>query len=514
MVVEISKTSLRIAYFSRSGLRSELLDYSLEKINPETDLSPQIVDLIRAFLKKSALSIKEVILSIADQDPVSIKYCLLPALKHSEVKSAAIWQLKDEVHFDLKEAYSDWRVVKEFTDEQGARQQGMIFVFSRKEAVEKYLSCLRQCNLHASAIVTSALNYANVLQAGEDQHLTCEMVLDLGYADSTLNLYIDKKPHFTRALPVSVDGFTRSLIGTLLSDNGRVELTLNDAEEIRDTVGIPQDETASIRDNLQAGQVISLIRPVLENLVTEARHSIAYFTTNLGEPSPQIIYLAGPGANLKNLDIHLQKALGLPVTKLPFPKVLDIGRIDPARGTKDQGQIISCVGAALSDARGISLSSGGLELRRLKEDLTHLVLMVGGSILSLMLISLLMFPLYSYRLKTAKDHFKGKIQLLSFFEKARPWDELLFQAPSQRVPADAVLNFISRSVPDGIRMEELELDQYQGELTLQGTSGQAGDVDVFLKQLDSSGFFSRIKMEPLEKNASNKVFKITCKLRY
>lgn len=519
LVIEVGRVSLKIAYFLHSSSRLELFDYSLEKLNPKEDSVGQITDFIRGFLKKNSLSAEEAILSISDTASVVIKYCVLPALARKEILAAAIWQLKDGAPFDLSHAYSDWRVDKEFTDEEGARHQGIIFAFSRKETVEKYLSCLYQCNLRISAIVTSAFNYIDILRGiAESKRFACEMVLDLEYFDSTLNLYMDKKLHFTRYLPVSVDSFTRSLIGTLLSDKGKVELTLSEAEEIRDAVGIPQDETVCIRDNLQASQIISLIRPILESLVRETKHSITYFTTKLGEPLPQVIYLAGLGANLKNLDVYLEKELGFPVTRLPFPEVLDASHIDPARLAKDQSQIVSCVGAGLSAARGINLLSGDLKIRRLKDAwikrLMPFVSVIGGLILSLMFVSVSMFPVYSYRLKMAKDYFKGKMQLLSFFEKARPWNELLFGVPLQRVPVDAVLNFISQSVPDSIRLEGVELDQHRGELILQGESSQAADVDAFLKQLMSPGFFSSIRMQPSGKNAPGQIFEIKCKLRY
>jgi len=518
LVIEIGGLNLKMVHFLRSSAKLELLDYSLEKLNSEANNTEQIVGLIRNFLRKNSLLIREVILSISDTDSVAIKYCVLPALAKKEILPAAKWQLKDEVHFDLDLAYSDWRVVKEFTDEEGARQEGIIFVFSRKEAVEKYLSCLHQCGLQPLAIVNSAFNYINILKGiTQEKHVTCEMILGLEYVDSTLNLYIDKKLHFTRYLPVSVDSFTRSLIGTLVSDKGKVELSLSDAEEIRDNVGIPQDETVFIRDNLQASQVTSLLRPVLESLVREAKQSITYFTENLKERPPQIIYLVGLGANLKNLDTYLEKELGFPITRLPFPEILDTSRIDADKLTKDRSQLVSCVGATLlSAAAGINLLSGVLKLRRLKEiwikRLKPLALATVGLILSLMLISILMLPVDNYHLKIAKDYFKNKKQLFSFFEKVRPWKELVFEVSLQRIPADALLNFISQSIPDGLCLDELELDQYRGELTFQGQARQAQDAKGFLDKLKSSGYFLSLKL--YDKNATDQNFKIKCKLKY
>ncbi len=533
LVIELGKASFKIASFLRSSSKLELLDYSLERLGPQPESKARIVNAIRAFLKKNSLSVKESILSIADADSVAIKYCLLPALKYQEILSAAIWQLKDEVHFELKDAYSDWRVVKELTDEQGARQQGIIFAFSRKEAVEDYLACLSECNLRASAILTSPLNYIDILKdIAESQRFTCEMVLDLEYLDSTLSLYIDKKLYFTRTLPFFVDSFTRSLVGTLFSDKGKVELTLNDAEEIRDTVGIPQDETASIRDNLQASQVISLVRPVLESLVREIKHSITYFTSHLGEVQPQVIYISGFGADMKHLDTYLAKEIGLPVSRLPFPDILDTRRIAPDRLARDRSQLASCVGAVLSANRGVSLLAGDVRMRWVKnvliKRLKPFFSAIGVLILFFMFISVLMIPVFSYRLIKAKSYFNDKKLLFSFFEKARLGRELNYEVSLQRVTADALLNFISQSVPDALRLSELELDQYRGELALQGEARQAQDVDVFVSKLKASDYFSgvneldsrfrgndeQLRVSVNTTKGTDRTFKIICKLKY
>ncbi len=515
LVIEIGKIALKVASFLRSASSLELLDYSLEKINPENDSSIQISDYLHAFLKKGVLPVKEAILSIADTDSVAIKYCQLPALKHNEILSAAIWQLKDQVHFDLESAYFDWRVIKEFSDEEGARQQGIIFAFCRREAVEKYLACLRQCGLHTSAILASALNYGEVLKSlAKDKTVSSEIVLDLEYLNSVLSLYIDKKLHFTRYLPVSVDTYTRSLIGTLASERGKVALTLSEAEEIRDNIGIPQDASAFVKDNLQASQIISLIRPVLESIVRETKHSLNYFTSTLNAPLPQIIYTTGLGANLKNLDAYLAKELGFPVERLPFPEILSTTRISQAKVEKDRSQLVSCVGAVLLAGRNVSLLAGGVRMRWVTNALTKRLLsffaVIGGVVLFLMLISILSIPVYSYRLKKAKSFFSDKKQLASFFEKAQTGGNLVFEVSRQRLSLDAFLNFISESIPAGLRLNELELNQYHGELTLQGEARRSQDLEAFLKKLEASDYFLSLKPVTMQ----SRDFKIKCKLQY
>ncbi len=514
LVIEFGKAGLKIASFSRSSSKLELLAYSLEKLEPGPQSKVQIVNSIRGFLNKNSLSAKEAILSIADQDSVAIKYCLLPALKSNEILNAAIWQLKDEVHFDLNDAYSDWRVVKEFVDEEGARHQGTIFVFARKEFVEDHLACLSGAHLRASAIVTGALNYSEILKGmAEDKAVSSEIVLDLGCSDSSLNLYIDKKLYFIRYLPFSVDNLTRSLIGTLTSERGKVEVTSSLAEEIRDKVGIPDDGSVFIHDNLRASQILSLVRPVLESLVREIKHSMTYFTSQLEVAQPQIIHISGFGAKLKNLDTYLAKELGVPVSKLPFPDIMNTGRVRSDL-TKDRGQLVSCAGAVLLARREAGLLAGDVRKHWIKnillKRLAPFAVAVGAVVLSLMLISLFTFPMYSYRLKAAKSFFDDKKQLFSFFEKARLGLELKYEISLQRANADALLNFISESIPNDLRLDGLELDQYHGQLILQGQARKDTQLDIFINKLKASDLF--VNIEPA--SLSGQEFKIKCKLKY
>lgn len=515
MVVEVGKASLKIAGFWRSSTKLTLIGYSFEKIDPAANAEGQIIQAIRIFLKKNSFSVKEAILSVADADSMAIKYCLLPALKHKEILSAGIWQLKDEVHFDLSDAYSDWRIVKELIDEEGAHQQGIIFAFSRKEAVEKYITCLARCNLQTAAIVTSAFSYADVLRGmKDDKAISSEIILDLEYIDSSLNLYVDKTLHFTRYLPVSVEGLTRSLVGTLISDKGKVELTFSEAEKIRDLIGIPLDESIYIKENLQASQIASLIRPVLESLVRETKHSITYFTSNLDEAMPQAIYIAGLGANLKNFDTYLTRELGFPVSQLSFPDIVDVERIPKEEFTQARSQLVSCVGAVLSAGRGVSLLAGDVRMRWFKnvflKRLKPFAAVIGAFLLVFMLVSIARVPIYSYRLSTVKSYFQNKKALLAFFQKVQQWRELVFEVSLQRMTADALLNFISQSVPDGLRLDELELDQYQGELIFKGEAREMKDVENFIGKLKASEYFSLI--QPVGEIGKN--FKIKCKLTY
>jgi hypothetical protein len=236
--------------------------------------------------------------------------------------------------------------------------------------------------------------------------------------------------------------------------------------------------------------------------------------SHLEEPQPQIIYLAGLGAHLKNLDTYLAKELGFPVARLSFPDILNTNQIEPDKLAGDSSQLVSCVGAVLLAARGISLMPGDLRIRWIKhvliKRLTPFITAVAALILSFMLISIFMLPLYSYRLKMAKNYFRDKKQLYSFFEKVRLWRELAFETSLQRVPADALLNFLSQSIPDGLRLNELELDQYRGELILKGEKLQTADLSSFLEKLTASGFFSSLRPFDL----AEKTFKIKCKLKY
>ncbi len=320
LVVDFNQSMIKLVYLEPFSGGFKLLNYGMQPIGSIQEKKEQAAEnFLNNFLRKYSIFGQETRVNLSEAGSVIIKYLDLPVLPRGEIISAAKWQLKEDVPFNLETACIDWQIVKEYTDEEGIKKNGIIFAIAKREGVDSCLSFIYKCHLIPSRITVAPFNYANILNyLPSSQKISA--VLDIDFQESTLNIYENNKLHFVRKLPISWEKFTLSLMGGgLVSEKGGNQLSYEEAEEIKNTFGIPLDENQVIHEHIQSSQVISLIRPLLETLVRELKFSFDYFTSTFDAQNPSILYLTGGGANLKNLDSYLNKELHREVKYLPFP---------------------------------------------------------------------------------------------------------------------------------------------------------------------------------------------------
>ena len=137
--------------------------------------------------------------------------------------------------------------------------------------------------------------------------------MDVGYNFSELLIFHDGEFVFSRKLPVAGQDFTREMTQSLTSDLGKTELTLEEAETIKKKYGlIGSGNSEVLDDKISSTQVISLLRPNLEKLVTEIERSFSFYREKEQGSVVESLVLLGGGSNLKNLTMKLNESLGIP----------------------------------------------------------------------------------------------------------------------------------------------------------------------------------------------------------
>jgi cell division ATPase FtsA len=148
------------------------------------------------------------------------------------------------------------------------------------------------------------------------------------------------------------------MTGSFISDYGKTELTLSEAEEIKTLYGIPKSgDQLSENPKITSQQILTLIGPKIEQMVTEINRSFDYYRQELHGGKVDRVLLVGGGAQLKGLDDFLSNELGLEVKcGDPFE---GIALLDPSLiGSKAEAQVkVFAIGAALGNARDINFLS-------------------------------------------------------------------------------------------------------------------------------------------------------------
>ncbi len=504
LVIDFSQGTTEIAYVETipSGLR--LLAYDVQRNMPAQAKNQQaLVHFIGEFTRKNLIDKKTVMISISDADSVAIKFITMPMIPDKEIRSAAKWKLRDVVSFDLDQSIIDWQWVDDYTDNEDNRNKGIVFIVAMQHTIDQYLSIVHQCQLEPWSITSSTFSYAHLLTYFPNNPMV-SAVLAVDYKGSTLSIYLNNKLNFVRRLPISWEKFTQSLTEVIVSGEDRIELSIAQAEDIESTFGIPESEKEVVHHTLQAAQIISLLRPLLETLVRDLNSSFEYFAANFNSPRPAALYLTGGGSNLKNLDKYLSRELAVPVSYLSAPACVEVGMALSHKTNKtDPRQMANVLGAALSCPGVINLLPSEVRAKRLKQiqrEAWRLATVIGGAIFFISLSSA-QFQVYHYknRIKQASDYLETIDKIGVSESNIRFKEDLIKKIQSKRVPVDGVLKVISGFVPQEIILDEFSLDQGKHDLILRGGVMAPEDVAEkvlinFMQQLESSLFFKEVTL--------------------
>ena len=597
LAVDISQEIVRVVHVDRSEGRCRLLHSAVAGLEKDFLSSGEALQaFLNDFVDQHAVATRDVVLSISDANALSVNcLALREDLRRDDLPGEAAAALVEDVLFDLSEAYMDWQDLRILEPKEDAadlpRERERTFVILKKDIVDFYLDILVRCRLNPVCVTTSSVSHGNILRGLFPQPSSCA-VLDLDYKYSTLSLYLGGQLHFARTLPVSWERITQSLTEILVSDKGKIELTDEEGEEIKDTIGFPMppyDENQEVRDNIQLKHIVSMLRPVLEVLVRELRFSFDYYSANLDVEAPTVLYLTGGGANLKNLDAYLSQELGIEVAFLQIPD--GVGRAplpspvpvppsaqpedkkahtagDPPGGSGQRrhriinalgsrrvlgegeaaisgipglqtalglhpvtgraggrgcdplaNQMMSAVGAALSDPRGVNLLPPEVKQQKVARMKQVAVRLVGFTVTAVVLILYLIICLqirdYQTRAGAARMHLVviKEIEDLSLLLRAKR--DLVETIRSGRVPVDGILKILSVTIPGDIVLRRVVFQQGKGQVALEGTVTDAGQqaeesLAAFMQQLEATPFFSEATLVSIDGVRQLQQFRMVC----
>lgn len=521
--INFSGGGAEIAYIEEGNANYVVYAYDIKDgLSQEGAWEEALISFIKNFIEQNAILTKDVVMNISESESVFIKYLTLPALSKKEILGAAKWQLKEESPFDLENASMDWQVIKESPDAEGKKSLGIIFIAIKKEAMDRCLYVLEQCELNLQAVTNSAFNCSPLLQA-LPQSPSIATVLDIGDKESTLSFYIDNKLNFIRILPVSHEKLLWSLTRALGTDKGKIELTLEQAADIEKNIGIVQNGTSIPHENLHPSHIQTLMRPFLEALVRELKFSFDYFQSTFGVEKPLGLFLTGSGAGLKHLDSYLKNALKMDVAYLSLPGSVALKVPDKEKFRDDEQKILSALGASLGKFTLINLLPR--EIKLLKEKHTQLVSLAAASVLITfyLIISLLVvfsqIQTYQNKIKETQltkkslEHIKGLI--MNIKEK----DKLVNAIQEDKTPAEGALKVISLLIPPEIVLDELLFNQKGHRVSLKGQvlpkgEGSKNALTSFIEQLEESPFFNEVDLNATQWLGLIERFDIDCELAY
>lgn len=289
-----------------------------------------------------------------------VRNIIAPHMPAQELKEAIKWEIKNYVPFPMEEAVLDFEVLGEIVD-KGVRKLNVLVAVSPRKTVSDILSVFFEEGIKVAALIPAPIALQNFIvrsSLGGDTEKAVAF-LELGAGITELNIHKDGRLQFSRKLPLAGCDITKALTETLSSERGQTALSLEEAEKIKKEYGLPvSGGQAWTEDKISAQQILSLVRPCVEQLAVEIERSFDYYREESHGGRVGRIILGGGGARLKGLKEFLQAELGVDVgmaddLEMTFPMTPE----DKGHGALRPCQWNLALGAAFAGlhAKGINL---------------------------------------------------------------------------------------------------------------------------------------------------------------
>ncbi len=407
---------------------------------------------------------------------IAIKRVGLPFMPVGEIEEALRWELKGQLHnIDIDRSRIKFSILGEKQIEDGSKKIELIAIVYNESDIEARLKELRGFGLNVQAVIPTEfalVNYVNHLNLVSPEETVA--IVDIGNSSTLITIVENKRMSFTRKVPIGGDTITASMTGTLMSDKGRIELSREKAEKIKIEQGISED----IR-------ILSVMRPVLERLITQIRRSTEYYEHEFASQPVKKIILAGNAARLKGLRDYISKEMEA--------EVLDV-----------LPEIAEAVGLVLGTGSDINMlpesfkEEKGRELKRISLRMVS----IAFALISLFSYGFLLVK--SANLKKELEIYRAHLETVQDIRTVRDkmvmLSSTLKTVSSGGIEAGKIMKEFSNIVVSSMTLDALVMKNTEPNLRLSGIVLKEGQLSKFMSLLESSPMFEKVQLVFSEKD--------------
>lgn len=253
-----------------------------------------IAKSLHDFFSETNFSTSDIVLSI-DETYVFMTVVKMPIMSDKELKSSIKYEAEQHIPFPLNQVNVSFQKLDENMAEKG--KMSVQIVAARKNVVDKYVEIIKKAKLVPKAIEPETVALGRSLGDSAD-YPSGTMILEMGFANSLIVVCYGGHVRFTRSIPIGGDLMTKTIMQSLNLDHGQ-------SEEYKKVYGL---------DELQGeGKVAQSIIPIMDNLVTEVRRAIIFFTNHNPSASIKRVVMSGGTALMPNLLSYMANKLDLEV---------------------------------------------------------------------------------------------------------------------------------------------------------------------------------------------------------
>jgi len=279
---------------------------------PDADPDQLTREALEKFLSRNTIRGDTVVISIPGQSGLA-RFVKLPPVEEKKITDIVRFEAKQQIPFNLDEVVWDYQKLGSGVVTDGFAMETEIGLFAiKKETVNRYLDHFKEAGVEVHIVQMAPLALCNFVsydllestdQGAEDDENAgkkrCVVALDIGADNSNLVITDGQRIIWQRPIPLGGNHFTRVLTKDL-------KLTFAKAEHVKRNA----IKSADLK------QILSSLKPVLNDFVGEVQRSLGYFTNTHRDAHVQYMMGLGNAFRLPGLQKFLGEKLQLDVRKL------------------------------------------------------------------------------------------------------------------------------------------------------------------------------------------------------
>ncbi len=505
--VDIGTTAVKVAQMSHQDGQWALLKIAHVHIHSEGNGSkPAILQALKDSLAGMDLDGSRIV-CVVNCPQTCVRTMTAPPMPSQELTEAIRWEAKNYISFPLEEAIWDYEITGE-TVEKGIKKLNITVAASPRETIDRLLYFFQGSGVKVPAIIPVSAATQNVVHRIQTRSASSEdlAIIECGASITELNIYQNARLVFSRKLSVAGKDITQSLMTSLVSERGRLQLNFQQAEEIKQKYGMVESETDQwIEEKISTSQILSLIRPKLEQLAGDIESSLDFYREESRGGTVNRILLFGGGSALKGLAPFLSRQLGIkvevghPLEGIKAPS--DVHTQDPSMTGLFGLAIGAAVGSIVSRAKSVNLLPVELKerTRRLIENVSLKAVMTAVIVMAGLFYAGMRIQVSAIDKKLQAgqlEHQSLQSQMGELGEKARI-SHLVHGHPAW----GEILKELSNVLPAGMYLTELGMED--NTISFKGIIHQNDpDMEVALSQFMlalENGIFKNVRLIKTQK---------------
>lgn len=521
--IDIRDTAVKLVELEKKQDKTLLKAWGLAEIPYDlVDKHPQKEEAQAAALTKliqsHRISAREAVV-VATGSEVSVKLFTLAKVSKDEAENVIRWKFAEEIGFPIEEAIVDFYPLP-FQDDFSEKIDYVAACMPKKLYQEiEYVTRRAGIRLLAITILPDCLIKLYEEEIKKEKNAILSL-LYMGRRAANISVLKNGKLEFNRELIVGGESITLAMAGVMVSEEGRVEITPEEAERIKIEHGVPIDvETYPKLPQIPISQLMAMVRPALERIQDEVMRTFEFYKGQTGEGSIDKIFLTGGVSLTKNLPEYLATTMGAKV-EVPFKT----GAYQISDRLKNK-EILEHVLPRFSGAIGAALTAGE-RINLMPEEIKHhwriLVQRYSkpqylvSAFLGLLIFVYLVLWLQTFsleqdlnRINRRIEEIKPRIAVLDVIQKTAQEEQkrelLLKSLGEKRSKVPENFDELSRFIPQSVTINQLNFTPM--ELHLWGTVFKKGDtaeniLSQFVLALSASPRFDDVKLLQAQKNTN------------